>query len=172
MSAHIGVRVVFCHGLESGPVGSKSSALLAAGYGVLSPDGRGLRIAARVERSLPAVRAFDPHVIVGSSYGGPVALLLAEQLRDASLRGVVLCAPALGRQEPPLDARPLVASHPTRIIHGVRDDVVTVDLSRAFVRDSAATLLEVDDNHGLGASLDTILAEVAAFAMAGTGARS
>lgn len=159
------IRVVFCHGLESGPVGTKSTALLGAGFGVLCPDGRGMRIAERVASARSAVMAFDPHVIVGSSYGGPVALLLAEHLREGALRGVLLCAPALGRYEPPMSERALRASHRTVIVHGRRDEVVPAEVSRTMAaEDPNVTLLEVDDDHGLAASLPTVLEQVRALA--------
>jgi pimeloyl-ACP methyl ester carboxylesterase len=53
---------------------------------------------------------------------------------------------------------------PTLIVHGVRDDVVSVELSRAWARGKAwVRLVEVDDGHELVASLDRIGDEVDAF---------
>lgn len=61
----------------------------------------------------------------------------------------------------PLEPEPPV---PIRILHGRRDEVVPIDLSRTYVaeRDNA-TLLEVDDDHGLTASLDRIETDLVDF---------
>ncbi len=50
---------------------------------------------------------------------------------------------------------------PTRIVHGRRDEVVPVETSRAYAatHPDRVTLVEVDDDHGLAASLDRIEAE-------------
>lgn len=46
---------------------------------------------------------------------------------------------------------------PTRIVHGVRDEVVPVEGSRAYAADrDRVDLVEVDDDHGLAASVDLI----------------
>jgi hypothetical protein len=53
---------------------------------------------------------------------------------------------------------------PTLIVHGTRDEVVDVELSRAFARGKPwVRLVEVDDGHELVASLDRIAAETDAF---------
>jgi pimeloyl-ACP methyl ester carboxylesterase len=53
---------------------------------------------------------------------------------------------------------------PTLIIHGRRDDVVPVALSRDYAAAHArVTLVEVDDDHALGASIDLIEAETVRF---------
>lgn len=49
---------------------------------------------------------------------------------------------------------------PTLIVHGVRDDVVDIELSRVWARGKRhARLVEVDDGHELRASLATIALE-------------
>lgn len=49
---------------------------------------------------------------------------------------------------------------PTRIVHGIRDDVVDVELSRTWAAGKRhVRLVEVDDGHDLGASVPRILAE-------------
>jgi uncharacterized protein len=45
---------------------------------------------------------------------------------------------------------------PTVIVHGVRDEVVPVESSRVYARTHEAQLVEVDDDHGLAASVDRI----------------
>lgn len=53
---------------------------------------------------------------------------------------------------------------PTRIIHGTRDDVVDVELSREWSRGKRhVRLVEVNDGHELGASIPGILGEADDF---------
>lgn len=55
-------------------------------------------------------------------------------------------------------------SVPTCIVHGTRDDVVDVDLSRTWARGREnVRLVEVDDGHELGASIPRVLEEATAF---------
>ncbi|HVH45573.1 MAG TPA: YqiA/YcfP family alpha/beta fold hydrolase [Labilithrix sp.] len=53
---------------------------------------------------------------------------------------------------------------PTRIVHGTRDSVVDIELSRAWSKGKRfVELVELDDGHELGASIPRILEEADAF---------
>jgi pimeloyl-ACP methyl ester carboxylesterase len=53
---------------------------------------------------------------------------------------------------------------PTLVVHGTNDDVVDIEGSRDFARGAPhVRLVEVDDGHELGASIDRILSEAKAF---------
>lgn len=53
---------------------------------------------------------------------------------------------------------------PTLVIHGVHDDTVDVEVSRAFARGRPhVRLVEVDDGHELGRSIDLICRETTKF---------
>jgi len=148
------MRVLFCHGLESGPHGRKYHAMVAAGISVEAPDFRNEDLATRVDHLLRVLADIDdPPLIVGSSFGGITAVLAAMQ--SGPVHGLVLCAPALA-----LADRELLATAPTVIIHGARDEVCPIEHSRRLAEQPDVRLIEVDDDHGLGASLDTIVAEV------------
>ena len=143
--------IIFAHGLEGSPNGAKVQALRAAGLVVVAPDGQGL-------------------VLAGSSYGGLAAAWLAREL-GPRIDGLLLLAPALHHSEAPVhDASALCPPEgiPTVIIHGLRDDVVPIGASRAYLAAGRAvgapvTLLEVDDDHGLHGSLDLIVAQARAL---------
>jgi predicted alpha/beta-hydrolase family hydrolase len=174
------MTILFAHGLESGPIGRKSQALMDAGYEVLAPDCRGLDLATRVERLVEALvtaKAFGavgdelegppkqaPLLLVGSSFGGIaglVAALVAEE-RGVVLQGLLLCAPALMLPLPPGTVERLaLPSARTILVHGTRDEVIPIEVSRRFAAEHGAELREVDDDHGLGhAGLPVILAAV------------
>jgi pimeloyl-ACP methyl ester carboxylesterase len=159
-----GTKVLFCHGLESAPQGKKFRALVDAGYDVLAPDCQGLVLLERVDLVRRVVLGYAlPPLLVGSSYGGLTALVVAAELagRGVVVPGLVLCAPALHLSEPPVDSTPLRMVAPTTIIHGTRDDVVPLAVSREFATQQPVTLIEVDDDHRLAESLDVLVSRVA-----------
>lgn len=148
------MRLLFLHGLESGPHGSKYQALNSAFGQVLSPDCSGISDPQqRLQIILAALEQIDEQLlVVGSSMGGLMALLLHQEV-PAQIAGMLLCAPALHRPA----AKGLSAENlpPTKIIHGLNDSVVQITASRKF----GVPLLEVDDDHSLKNSLPIIVAE-------------
>lgn len=152
--------VIFCHGLESSPHGRKYQALLEAGLDPISPDFQGQDLAARVATLLPVLRAHDDAVVVGSSYGGITALCAAIQHVEAGgrIHGLLLCAPALLRSEPPADRMRLYPPAPTMILHGRADEIIPVQHSIDFASEHPDVRLElVDDDHRLAASVDRMV---------------
>ncbi len=152
--------VLFCHGLATGPVGAKSRALRAAGHRVQAPDGRGLDLRQRVQRVERALRTAPAGtVVVGSSFGGLVALCALLRVEHQAA-GLVLCAPALNVRQPPATTMELATMILTIIVHGIRDQVIPVQVSRDFATRSGCELIECDDDHRLTGSLDVILGAV------------
>ena len=157
--------ILWAHGLEGSPNGTKVTALREHGFEVCSPDGRGLPLAARLDGLLAeSARLADRRpVLAGSSYGGLASAWLAAT-HPERFRGVLLLAPALHFSETPVeDVKTLRApvGLPMHIIHGVPDSIVPVQASRDYVHRSTGadlTLEEVDDNHSLVASLPRIRA--------------
>ena len=158
-------HVVFSHGLESGPWGTKIQAMAetarAAGAEVASIDYQGMREPQpRVDKLLAALGDLDGHVVlVGSSMGGHVATAAAQSFAAA---GVFVLAPAFhvaGYE----DITPPVPGCPMEIVHGWHDDVVPVDNSIRFAREHDVTLHLVDSDHRLGSALPVINELLAAF---------
>ena len=156
--------ILFCHGLESGPNGSKYRALKAAGYKVLAPDCSPYRTLQERVAVIAPMLAYKP-LVIGSSFGGVAAVVSAiRRLPDGTslatkedLPGLVLCAPALNLA-PWVEDYPL--PFPVTIIHGVRDEVVPIAVSRSYAAKTGAKLIEVDDGHRLHESEDIILEAV------------
>lgn len=147
--------VVFSHGQESGPWGTKIRAMaeLAKGMGCAaqSIDYRGIADPGeRVTKLLNEAAAIDDSLIlVGSSMGGHVATAAADQLGAV---GLFVLAPAYfiaGYESltPPPPAMPIC------IVHGWRDDIVPVENSIRFARNCNATLHLVDGDHRLTANI-------------------
>lgn len=148
--------LVFAHGLEGSPQGRKAQLLRTLGLPLQVPDLRGVALQGRYER-IEALTRGGGVLLVGSSYGGLVAAMLAADFPERFL-GVVLCAPALDWREPPNhcpEGLAAPAGLPVTILHGIHDRVVPIGVSRAY-RDRSppgVLLYEPDDDHGLGGSL-------------------
>ena len=150
--------IVFSHGQESGPWGTKIRAMaeLAKGLGceVESIDYQGIADPTeRVNKCIrECARVEAPLILVGSSMGGHVATAAAEKLGAA---GLFVLAPAYF-MEGYEDLTPEPPSIPICIVHGWHDDVVPVDNSIRFARRCAATLHIVDGDHRLTANIEDI----------------
>ena len=144
------MHLIFLHGLESGPHGSKYQALRALDPGILAPDCYDIRDLEKrlaiVERELVGL---DDLVLVGSSFGGLVATVFADR-HPQRVRGYLLCAPALH-----LGHTDVLTHVPARahVLHGTRDVEVPIEASRAFCQRWGVPLHEVDDDHRLHASM-------------------
>lgn len=156
MSTNNNPRVVFAHGKESGPWGSKIARLAEVAkdceFTVDSPDYSDLDDAVdRVELLLALHPIGTPLVLCGSSMGGYVSSMVCQALRPDAL---FLLAPAL--YLPGYPGEPTNCPVDTVVVHGWRDDIVPCDQSLRFARNRHATLHLVDDGHRLIDSLDAI----------------
>lgn len=144
--------VVFSHGLESGPWGSKISAMAEIATSrqarVVSVDYQGMRDPdARVEKLLQtlATETASQIILVGSSMGGHVATAVAAVNPVA---GLFVLAPAY--HMPGFEAlTPAAPACPMEIVHGWHDDVVPVENSIRFAREHHVTLHILDSDHRL-----------------------
>ncbi len=150
--------VIFSHGQESGPWGTKIRAMadLVKGLGCTtdSIDYRGIENpAARVDKLLRECSDIsDALLLVGSSMGGHVATAAAESLGAV---GLFVLAPAY-HMEGYEHLTPAAPSMPICIVHGWHDDIVPVDNSIRFARQCAATLHLVNGGHRLTENIDEI----------------
>jgi pimeloyl-ACP methyl ester carboxylesterase len=149
--------VVFSHGKESGPWGSKIKSLAdvatALGFAVESIDYQDLSSPdARVER---LTKYITPHkgdvILVGSSMGGYVSLVTAASV---PVKGVFLLAPALWL--PGYDVQHYDFTGPTFIVHGWQDDITPMSSTLNYAEEKQAQLLCVRDGHRLSQSNDIL----------------
>jgi pimeloyl-ACP methyl ester carboxylesterase len=157
--------VVFSHGKESGPWGSKITAMAAVvrdlNLAVESVDYRGLDDPAdRVLKLLGLQTDFkEPVVLVGSSMGGHVSAAAASRLQP---RGMFLLAPAF-YMEGYEQYTPQDVSCPTAIVHGWHDAIVPVENSIRWAREHHATLHVLDSDHRLEDQIEAICVLLRAF---------
>lgn len=150
--------VIFSHGQESGPWGTKirSMADLVRGMGCEadSIDYQGIADPTeRVDKLVAECSGIDDTlVLVGSSMGGHVATAAAATLKVA---GLFVLAPAY--YMPGYEAlTPRPPEMPIAIVHGWRDDVVPVENSIRFAQTCNAELHVLDGDHRLTQNIDEI----------------
>lgn len=160
-------QIILSHGLDSSPDATKVSAMAALaeslGWQTQRPDygsddarGHAACVAPRIARLRATIEALDvPPLLVGSSMGAFVSGLVS---LDVPVSGLLLLATP---SEIPGYARAfdLRADLPTVLIHGWRDEVCPLADIHAFAARRRLTLLQVDDDHRLGASMDAIAAQ-------------
>jgi len=146
-------EVVFSHGQESGPWGTKIRAMAEtareAGWSVTSIDYQGIaEPLLRVDKLLAYCAGLEnPPFLVGSSMGGYVALATAARI---PARGLFLLAPALylpGYEEHLPEPGPPACA--TTIVHGWHDDVVPYRGSLRWGEQTNARVVLVDGDHRL-----------------------
>ena len=133
------MKILFLHGWQSVPGGIKPTFLAQHGHEVINPKlpDEDMEQAVRIAQA-----EFDkhrPHVVVGSSRGGAVAMNINS--RDAKL--VLLC-PAWKNWGTVMAVKPS-----TIILHSRADDVIPFADSEELARNSGATLIEVGNDHRL-----------------------
>ena len=142
------LRVQFVHGLEGSPQGSKARAL-AAEFETTTPAMDTRNFEACVALHAETIRRFEPDVLVGSSFGGAVALALLQ--REQWSGPTLLLAQAGQRQGLRAKIPPGVR---VWLVHARGDDIVPVADSRRLARSGTpgfVRLFEVDDDHALHA---------------------
>ena len=170
--------VIFAHGLESSPKGTKAS-YLRERFGAVSPELGKLSLEGQVDALEDELVSRDKNVLVGSSLGGLAAIGAAHKAAD-SIAHLVLLAPAVSawrhrdvfkdaeRIRPGLREKALELSRlsipestPCTIIHGFEDDVVYCeDVVGLAARSPSARLILVHDDHPLRRSASLILSVV------------
>jgi predicted esterase len=150
--------VIFSHGQESGPWGTKINAMAAMvkelGCTADSIDYQGIADPGkRVEKLIAECSSLtDRLILVGSSMGGHVATVAAAELNAA---GLFVLAPAY-YIEGYEDLTPTPPDMPICIVHGWHDDVVPVENSIRFASGCKAELHVVNGDHRLTANIDEI----------------
>ena len=148
--------VIFAHGRESGPWGTKIRALARVaerlGCRVISRDDRDIRDPElRVASLIDATRSIDgPIVLVGSSMGGYVVTVASQAVRPT---GLFLMAPAFGLSGYAVQV-PKPACRELTVVRGWEDDVVPSGAVLDFARTHKAMLHMLPAGHALLEQVD------------------
>ena len=136
MSKGVEMKVLFLHGLEGTPNGTKVRYLKNAGFDVIAPKLPKSSWEESIARAEAVLKEHDVGLIVGSSRGGAIACALDTKVRK------VLIAPAWKRfkVEPNVD-------NTTIILHCEADDLVDYDDSVKLKEDYHPALITIGVNH-------------------------
>lgn len=140
------LRVQFIHGLEGSPRGAKAQ-LFARHFTALTPAMDTGDFEACVELHRRALATFEPDILVGSSFGGAVAVAL---LQRGLWRGPTLLL-AQAALQVGLPARLPDGAH-VWLVHGVHDELIDIEDSRRLAGSGTpglVRLIEVEDDHRL-----------------------
>lgn len=134
------MKLLYLHGLGSGPNGFKPTWLREQGFDVVAPAFGDDDVARSIELARQAFASDSFDVVVGSSRGGAVALAL-----DTGQTPRVVIAPAWRR----LRVVPL-AGPTTVILHSAHDELVPIADSRELAVNwklPRGGLIEIGDRH-------------------------
>ncbi len=152
------MKLIFSHGLESGPWGYKIErlAVVAEQHGLIvdSIDYTDTMDAdIRVDRLVSVLKLEpEPVVLLGSSIGGYVSLVASETVAPHAmfLLAPALYMPGLGQQEY------ASCSPHTEIVHGWSDDIIPVENSIRYAKQADCYLHILSENHTLNDSIDVV----------------
>ena len=133
------MKILFLHGWKSVPGGVKPSHLAALGHEVINPALPDEDFAGAVRIAQAEFDRHQPHVVVGSSRGGAVAVNI-----DSGTAKLVLLCPAWKKWGTAKSVKP-----GTVILHSRADDVIPFADSEELALASGATLIEVGTDHRL-----------------------
>lgn len=162
------MHVIWSHGKESGPYGTKISTLAdiarSLGFYVDSLDYRGMenpdeRVGKLVEH---CGNLAGDIILAGSSMGGYVAAAAASFI---PIKGLFLLAPALYVPGYPVK-RYADVNGPVVIVHGWRDDVIPVEGSFTYAKEKKASLFIIDGDHRLKDNIPELCAYFKMFLQA------
>jgi predicted esterase YcpF (UPF0227 family) len=137
------MKVLFLHGKESGPGGTKAKFLVERGFMVINPALPKDDFEASIRIAQAAFDEHNPTVVVGSSRGGAVAMNI-----NSGNAGLVLLAPAWRKWG---SAKTIKSQ--TRVIHSRQDEIIPFADSEVLVASSPNTVLvEIGDDHRLSTS--------------------
>ena len=152
------MKVIFSHGKESGPWGTKIRRLadVAMAKGceaesvdytdTMDPEERASRLSSYISGET------GRYALVGSSMGAYVSLVAA---RVAKAQGLFLMAPAIYVPEFAIDD--YVVDHPNvSIVHGWQDEIIPVEHSLRYGKESSCDLHLLSADHRLVGVLDEI----------------
>ena len=143
-------KILFLHGLQSQPGGKKPRHLKQHGFEVFNPHLPKSSWEESIKNAQEIIDIDNPHIVIGSSRGGAIAMLL--DLKGAKL---ILIAPAWKRF-----GAPATIPGNSIILHSPTDNVIPYGDSEDLQTQCGVTLVScgtghrMNDNDALAALLD------------------
>jgi hypothetical protein len=131
------LKILFLHGKEGTPEGSKPTFMREKGHWVIAPVLPKDDWALSLRRAYNCLDAFKPDVIVGSSRGGAIACALE------AIVPKILIAPAYNK----FHVKNPVVDETTTILHCADDDLVSYEDSCILEEAFGCNLIACGENH-------------------------
>ncbi len=146
------MKILFLHGLESKPGGTKAKVLAEAGHEIFNPALPKDSFEESMEIAQEIVNIERPDIVVGSSRGGAVGAAI-----DKKGARLILIAPAWKLY----DVTPRVDSN-TTVLHCLNDDIVPIEHSIELAEKTGAKVIECGTCHRMSdeQALDKLLEAV------------
>ena len=146
-------RVLFLHGLEGRPDGTKPTYLKNQGLHVVAVPLTRYDLKESIKTANWAIKTMKPDIIVGSSRGGGIAA----HIKGHGARKILI-APA----HKAFGLKPRELNETTTILHCPDDDLVPYRYSEELVEKFGCKLIACGENHRMSdiEALETLLAEV------------
>ena len=132
------IKILFLHGLGSVPGGIKATYLKSKGYEVLNPALPDASFEESCDIAQALVQGEEPHIIIGSSRGGAVAM----SINPGSAK-MILMAPAWTRF---LNEEREI-SRDTFVLHSPNDDIVSISDSETLAMKYDLKLIQCGKEH-------------------------
>ena len=156
------MKIIFSHGQESTPYGSKIKALTAIANNknivtesidyrnIESPDQRVKHLINTIENKYKN----EDIILVGSSMGGYVSIVTAKIIQT---HGVFLLAPALYMDKEKYNIQNYnEINTECVVVHGYSDDIIPYNNSVIFGNKTKSTIHLIDGDHRLNSSLSEV----------------
>ena len=161
------MKIIFSHGKESGPWGSKITKLAnigkAQGFTVDSIDYNNIASPDERVNKLNDYLANEtqPYILVGSSMGSYVSLVATQTNQSFNQSpnqpiGVFLLAPALFMPDYQQQTYTTTFSN-IEIVHGWSDDIIPVEHAIKYAKQAQCTLHLIDGDHRLNSSIEQVI---------------
>jgi pimeloyl-ACP methyl ester carboxylesterase len=148
-------NLIFIHGLISSGQGFKGNLLRRLFPDILTPDFEG-PLGDRMARLASILSGGSSWTIIGSSFGGLMGAIFTAQ-HSQQVKKLIMLAPALIWPDF-AQALPPPVSVPAVVYHGLRDEVIPLELVRPLAEQVFLNLSfhAVDDDHGLRITMQAI----------------
>jgi len=131
------MKILFLHGMEGRPNGTKAEFLKSLGYEVFAPSLPKEDMFESIRIAQEWLDRFEPDVIVGSSRGGAITAHLNTAVRK------IMIAPAYRA----FALEPCAINEEDTILHCADDDIVPYRFSVDLEQSTECRLIECGENH-------------------------
>jgi hypothetical protein len=151
------IKIIFLHGLESGPNGIKAKFLSTnPKYTVFVPQLKKYNVFLSLYIIIQSIQSFNPDLIIGSSYGATLLCFIIQMGLWTGPSIFLSCA--LATMSPARLWLPKINTY--TFIHGIHDSICPIEPIRKLSLSVNAVMYEIQDTHSLKSILQPTLYQI------------